>query len=165
MAVTRRADLGFGLGWFAFGAAVLAASWRMDRLESLHINPWSAPGLMPGVLGALMMLFGAALGLRALAQGALRERSASPGVSARRTGLALVLCVAFAAGLLGRGWPFWLTSSAFLFVAILVFRILDRDAESRASPGRLALSSAAIALAAAVVISLVFERIFLVRLP
>jgi len=163
--VTRRADLGFGLGWLAFGAAVLAASWRMDRLESLHINPWSAPGLMPGVLGALLLLFGAALGVRALAQGALREHSASPGVSARRTGLALVLCCAFAAGLLGRGWPFWLTSFAFLFVAILAFRLLDRDAESATSSGRLALSTAVIALAAALVISLLFQEVFLVRLP
>ena len=163
--MNRRADLGFGLGWLAFGAAVLAASWRMDRLESLHINPWSAPGLMPGLLGALMVLFGAALGVRALAQGALRERSAVPGLSARRTGLALVLCFAFAAGLLGHGWPFWLTSFAFLFVAILCFRILDRDVESATSSGRLALSTAVIALAAALVIGLLFQEIFLVRLP
>jgi hypothetical protein len=162
---TRRADLGFGLGWLAFGAAVLAASWRMDRLESLHINPWSAPGLMPGVLGALMMLFGAALAARALAQGALRERGASPGVSARRTGLALALCFVFAAGLLGHGWPFWLTSFTFLYVAMVAFRVLDRDAERPASLGRVALSTAVIALAAALVISLAFERIFLVRLP
>ena len=37
----------------------------MDRLESLNINPWSAPGLMPGVLGGLMALFGLALAFRA----------------------------------------------------------------------------------------------------
>jgi hypothetical protein len=158
---TPRADLGIGLGWVAFGATVLAASWRMDRLESLNINPWSAPGLMPGVLGALMMLFGAALAGRAAAQGGLRRRAGSPGVSARRTGLALALCFAFAAGLLGHGWPFWLTAFAFLFVAILVFRSLDRDA----GPGRLVLSTAAIALGAALAISLVFEKVFLVRLP
>ena len=157
--------MGFALGWMAFGAAVLVGSWRMDRLESLHINPWSAPGLMPGVLGALMMLFGAVLWLRERAQATPGERAAAPGVSARRTGLALFLCVAFAAGLLGRGLPFWLTSTAFLFIAILAFRLLDRDAESSASLGRVALSTAAIALAAALIISLVFENVFLVRLP
>jgi hypothetical protein len=160
-----RADLGFGLGWATFGALVLAASWRMDRLESLHINPWSAPGLMPGVLGALMIVFGAALAVRALAQGALRGRGAAPRVSARRIALALGLCLVFAAGLLGHGWPFWLTAFVFLFVAIAAFRFLDRDAESLASPVRVLLSTAAIALAAAVLISLVFDRIFLVRLP
>lgn len=162
---TPRADLGIGLAWVAFGAMVLAASWRMDRLESLNINPWSAPGLMPGVLGALMTLFGAALAGRAAAQGGLRRGGGSAGVPALRTGLALALCFAFAAGLLGHGWPFWLTAFGFLFVAILVFRILDRDAGPPASAGRLALSTAASALAAAVAISLVFEKVFLVRLP
>jgi Tripartite tricarboxylate transporter TctB family len=157
--------VGFAFGWMAFGAAVLVGSWRMDRLESLHINPWSAPGLMPGVLGALMLLFGAALGLRELAHPTPAERSAAPVASARRIALALVLCFAFAAGLLGRGLPFWLVSAAFLFVAILAFRFLDRDAGSSVSLGRVALSTAAIALAAAFVISLVFENVFLVRLP
>ena len=146
----------YGLGWAVFGAAVLVASWRMDRLESLHINPWSAPGLMPGVLGALMLVFGLALALR-------REvEAAGTAASPRRTALALVLCFVFAGGLLGHGLPFWLTASAFLFAAILAFRLLDDDATPR---WRLALSSAAIAVCAALVISFVFEDLFLVRLP
>jgi hypothetical protein len=150
------ADRLYGLGWALFGAAVLVASWRMDRLESLNINPWSAPGLMPGVLGGLMLLFGLALALRPA--GAPQPEAAG---SWRRTALALVLCFLFAAGLLGRGLPFWLTSAAFMFVAILAFRVMDR-----APPGwRLAASSAAIAIVAALVISHVFEDLFLVRLP
>ena len=155
-------DFYFGLGWAAFGAAVLAASWRMDRLEGLNVNPWSVPGLLPGVLGALMLLFGAALALRALAAG----RAAVPATGApARTWLALLLCFVYAAGLLGRGLPFWLTSAAFLFVALCAFRWLDRDAQARRSLPRLALSSAAIALAASGVISLLFQQVFLLRLP
>jgi hypothetical protein len=150
------ADRLYGFGWALFGAAVLIASWRMDRLESLNINPWSAPGLMPGVLGALMVLFGLAL--------AVRPRSAAqpePAGSWRRTALALVLCFAFAAGLLGRGLPFWLTSAAFMFAAIFAFRVMDGEPPR----GRLAASSAAIAIVAALVISYVFQDLFLVRLP
>jgi hypothetical protein len=152
----RRSNFGFGLAWALFGAAVLIASWRMDRLESLHINPWSAPGLMPGVLGALMLVFGIALALRHGATAA--ESEASP----RRTALALALCLAFAGGLLGHGLPFWLTAACFLFLSILAFRVMDRDPTPR---WRLALSSAAIAICAALVISYVFEDLFLVRLP
>ena len=150
----------FGAGWFAFGAAVLAASWRMDRLEGLHINPWSVPGLLPGLLGALMMLFGAAL--------FLRGRGANDGEKASGTGrtwLALVLCIGFAAGLLGHGLPFWLTAAGFMFVAILSFRWLDREVEAAGSFGRLALESAMISIAASVAISLLFQEVFLVRLP
>ena len=135
----------------------------MDRLESLHINPWSVPGLMPGVLGALMIVFGAALGLRALVEGA-PQTPADP-VSRGRVALAAFLCFGYAAGLLGHGLPFWLTSAAFLFAAILAFRWLDRDAEARPSLARLAASSAAIALGAAFAIGLLFEQVFLVRLP
>jgi len=158
----RGAEAYFAAGWIAFGAAVLAGSWRMDRLESLHINPWSAPGLMPGVLGALMILFGAALGFRALRQRA--EQDDADASSAPRVILAIVLCFGYAAGLLGHGLPFWLTSAAFILVAILCFRWLDRDA---ATPdmARLAASSAAIALGAAFAIGLLFEQVFLVRLP
>ena len=153
----------FALGWVVFGVAVLVASWRMDRLANLQINPWSAPGLMPGVLGLLMIVFGAALGLRALRRDASVVEG--DGASLPRILLAAALCVGYAGGLLGRGLPFWLTSAAFLFVAILAFRWLDRDAESPASLRKLALSSAAIAFGASLAIGLIFERVFLVRLP
>jgi len=155
-------DFFFGLGWAAFGAAVLAASWRMDRLEGLNVNPWSVPGLLPGVLGALLLLFGAALALRAMT--VRRAEAPAPG-SPARTWLALLLCFGFAAGLLGRGLPFWLTSTAFLFVALCAFRGLDRDAEAPRSLPRLALGSAAIALGASAAISLLFQEVFLIRLP
>jgi hypothetical protein len=151
------------LGWIAFGAAVLIASWRMDRLANLQINPWSAPGLMPGVLGLLMIVFGAALGLRAGTRDASTvdvDRTSLP-----RELLAAALCVGYAGGLLGHGLPFWATSAAFLFIAILAFRWLDRDAEGPATLRQLVLSSAAIAFGASFVIGLIFERVFLVRLP
>jgi len=152
----------FGAGWIALGAVVLAASWQMDRLEGLHINPWSVPGLLPGLLGALMILFGAALALRAPAPADGETASAAPG---GRIWLALALCVGYAAGLLGHGLPFWLTSAGFMFIAIIAFRWLDRDAGAPASFGRLALESAAIAVVASIAISLLFQELFLVRLP
>ena len=153
----------FALGWIVFGAAVLVASWRMDRLEVLRINPWSAPGLMPGVLGFLIILFGAVLALRAHTGDA--PQAEADGTSARRAFLAATLCIGYAGVLLGHGLPFWLLSATFLFVAILAFRWLDRDAEGAAGLGQLALSSAAIALCSSLAIGLVFERVFLVRLP
>jgi len=128
----------------------------MDRLASLSINPWSAPGLMPGVLGALMLVFGLALALR-------RSRPADVATGSwHRTSLAVVLCVVFAGGLLGHGLPFWLTAATFLFVTIFAFRRMEAPEAPRA---RLALSSAAIAVVAALVISYLFEDVFLVRLP
>jgi hypothetical protein len=145
------------------GTAILVASWRMDRLATLNINPWSVPGLVPGLLGALMTVFGAALCIRGSA--AERATELAPAAPARRTWLALALCIGFAAGLLGHGLPFWLTAAGFLFVAILAFRWLDRDAQAPLRLGALMLSSAAIALVASGAISLLFQEVFLIRLP
>ena len=53
----------------------------------------------------------------------------------------------------------------FLFVALCAFRWLDRDAQAPPSLPRLALSSAAIALAASGAIGLLFQQVFLLNLP
>ena len=128
----------------------------MDRLESLNINPWSAPGLMPGVLGALMLVFGLALALRPQRAVQLEARG-----SWRRTALALALCVLFAAGRLGRGLPFSITAAAYLFGAIVTYRFMVGEPMRL----RLAASSAAIAIVGALAIGYVFQDLFLVRLP
>lgn len=150
-----RADFYGGLGWIAFGMAIVIASWRMDRLESQHINPYSVPGLVPGVLGVLMAMFGAALAVRALVGKAPEIMS----VVLDRAGVlraifAATLCIAFAAGLLGHGLPFVATAAAFIFSFILAF------AERRSI-----ISAAAIAVIAALLIAYLFGDVFLVRLP
>ena len=61
---TLTADRIGGLIWFVFGAAVIYGSWTMDRLESLSIPPSTAPGLVPGLLGACIIVFGLVLVLR-----------------------------------------------------------------------------------------------------
>jgi hypothetical protein len=94
-----------------------------------------------------------------------RDGEPAPGPRGGRIWLALALCVGYAAGLLGHGLPFWLTSAGFMFISIVAFRWLDRDAEAPVRLGRLALESAAIAVVASIAISLLFQELFLVRLP
>ena len=67
-----RADLRDALGWIVFGVAVLIGSLTMDRLEQQHINPYTVPGLLPGLLGIAMILLGGLLALRSWRRGALR---------------------------------------------------------------------------------------------
>ena len=55
---TLTADRTGGLIWIVFGAAVIYGSWVMDRLESLGIPPSTAPGVVPGMLGAFIIVFG-----------------------------------------------------------------------------------------------------------
>ena len=62
-------------GWIALGVAVLIGSITMDRLERQHINPYTVPGLLPGLLGIAMILLGGVLALRSWRRGALTLRA------------------------------------------------------------------------------------------
>lgn len=166
-AVSPRADLVSALVWIAFGAAVTVGAWRMDRLENLHINKYEIPGLVPGLLGAAIVLLGIVLALRAVAQGALRAdgapRSVNPGA---RLYMALVLgaMLLYSLVLVGHGLPFWLAT--LLFVAGFIF-FFDRERQSALGrgTGRQLLLALVYGAATSAVVSLVFEQVFYVRLP
>ena len=161
----------------AVGAAIFVASWRMPRLEALHIAPWSAPGLLPGVVGLLIIVFGLVTGLARDAvavdgeagAGAVGAGEAASGKAADpgRTGIGatiatLVLCLGYAAGLVGRV-PFVLASTVFVFAFITWFGWPTwRGARSTGSGVAVA---AAVAVATSTLFAWLFESVFLVRLP
>jgi hypothetical protein len=160
-------DRVFGLGWTALGLAIAVESWRMDRLEAQHINPWTVPGLVPGLLGVVLAVFGLILALRRpLAAGSeAPEGKAEEGKAAEpwRVGLALLLTLGFGIGVLGTGVPFWLAAGGFLFLAILLFEWPERRAAGTLAAG--AVRAAIIAALASAAITLIFQEVFLVRLP
>ena len=143
-----------GLFWIAVGAAIFYGSWTMDRLANLGVQPYSAPGLLPGALG----VFIAVLGLAMLARG---SHSGAERIEWRRIWLPLALCLAFAGGMVGRGLPFWL--AAWIFVAVMIFTLEYR--ERKAALRKLAVTALAVGGAASILISLVFQELFLIRLP
>jgi putative tricarboxylic transport membrane protein len=72
--------------------------------------------------------------------------------------LALVLCLLYAPGLLGR-LPFMWATGLFVFAFVAAFSF------ERARPIRSLMGAAAMALGVAVGVDLLFEQVFLVRLP
>jgi putative tricarboxylic transport membrane protein len=157
------ADLVWSLVWIAAGAALFAGGYGMDRLERQHINPYTAPGLVPAALGVGIFVLGAFLLARSLRGRGGEAHAAAGGASPRRFFLAAALCLAYAAGLVGRGPPFWLATGVFVFVAILVFRWADLKARGELAKGAAIAGACAIGTAAGV--TLVFQELFLVRLP
>ena len=167
--VGARAELRQALGWAALGLAILVASIRMDRLESQHINPYTVPGLLPGLLGIAMLFLAALLGWRAIGAGALSPAAAAhrpvDRKAAKRIALVIGLCVAFGVGLVGHGLPFWAAATTFVTVAILAFEQPRRAQGGRAIAVRDVVFALAVGLGAGGVITLVFQVLFLVRLP
>lgn len=159
---SARADTIWALIWIVFGAAVFYGSWTMDRLQALHINPYTAPGLVPGALGVGLIVLGAVLLVRSLRTDDAGSTTPAPLITPRLL-IAAALCVAYGVGLVGRGLPFWLTTILFVFVSIFVFRWSEHRAGG--TLGRGAATALLCAAGAAAGITLVFQEIFLVRLP
>ena len=158
-------DRGFGAFWLVLGLAISFESWRMPRLEEQGINPYTIPGLVPGLLGLILAALGVALALRRapVTTGPALEGNEGGVTEPWRVGLAFLLCLGFGAGALGSGLPFWLNAGVFIFLAISLFEWPEhREAGTR----RYGLTRAAlVAVGGSAAITLVFQQVFLVRLP
>ncbi len=167
--LAARAELKQAFGWAVLGGAILVASLRMDRLDSQGINPYTVPGLLPALLGLVMLLLAGLLALRSWQRGALQANMAiAPAfdaANARRVALVLALCLSFGVLLVGHGLPFWAAAALFVSLAILSLQAPLRRAASHRLGLRDIVIALVIGLGAGGAITLVFQQIFLVRLP
>ncbi len=154
---TARSDLWGGAAWVGFGLLILAESLRMDRFESMGAQLYAMPGFVPGLIGGLIALLGAALMLRGL----LQRRGAQAGPARlinTRVAITLALTLVYAGLLIGRV-PFWLATALFVAVFVALFAPDDQTRTRRA------LVAVAAGVLTSAVVTLMFEQVFLVRLP
>lgn len=162
-----RVDLWIAVVFFALAAAIVSVSAQMPTYREQQGEIYNWPGLVPTVHGAIVALLSIWLAIRSIRRGALRP--GAQGLPARREGysnarltLAAGLCLVFAAVLIGR-MPFWLAAALFVagFITLFEWR---REAPVGANLRRVAIA-AAIGIGTGIGVVLVFERLFLVRLP
>jgi hypothetical protein len=162
-----RTDLWVAASFLAFSAAILILAWQMPTYTNQGGPIYNAPALVPSFYGVVIGLLSLWLAGRSLRAGALspaNPRDARPesGNSNLRFVLAAGLGVLFIVGLIGR-MPFWLAAAIFvtLFIAAFEWRPgLDLKTRLR----RLA-TALVQGVATGILVTLVFERLFLVRLP
>jgi hypothetical protein len=156
---TARSDLLGGAGWVFFGLLIVVESLRMDRFTSMGAELYTMPGFVPGMIGGVIVLLGAVLMLRGWRRRSAASHDAPAGpLLNRRIIITMALSLGYAGAMIGRV-PFWLAT--FLFVTAFV----SCFAPPETTPlRRLAVAVLAGVLATAVV-TLVFEQVFLVRLP
>ncbi|MES2940258.1 MAG: tripartite tricarboxylate transporter TctB family protein [Pseudomonadota bacterium] len=164
-----RSDLKDAIGWMVFGIAVLVGSITMDRLAAQNINPVTAPGLLPGLLGIAMVLLGAVMALRSVRAGALVQPLPAPTARRReerkRVWIAVALCAGYGMVLVGHGIPFWLASTVYVAASILIFQRISPDPAERRLDAKSWAKALVIAVLASAVTWAAFEKLFLVRLP
>jgi hypothetical protein len=167
--ITPRGDLTDAAFWIVLGGAILIGSITMDRLEQQHINPYTAPGLLPGLLGIAMILLGGILALRSLRRGALHQAPLPPSAHDRerwrRIWVVAALCLGYGIVLIGHGLPFWLASTIYVTASILIMQRMSRDPAQRRQTPKAWAKALTIGLSASVITHLVFQEFFLVRLP
>ncbi|WP_066270124.1 tripartite tricarboxylate transporter TctB family protein [Hydrogenophaga palleronii] len=160
---TARSDIVGGAGWVVFGLAIVIGSVRMDRYESMGAELYTMPGFVPGMIGGLVALLGVVLMLRGWARrgneaGAATELEPATPLLNRRIVITMLLALAYAGLLIGRA-PFWLVTALFVATFVAVF------APSGSKPLRRATVAVLAGVLTSAVVTLVFEQVFLVRLP
>jgi Tripartite tricarboxylate transporter TctB family len=167
--VDPRVDFLSAIGWMTLGVAILIGSVMMNRLENQDINPYTIPGLLPGLLGIAMIILGALLAIRSWRARPFRPaETADPSTShagRKRLALVLGLCLAFGVGLVGHGLPFWLTVAIFVTASILFLQYQQRTATESPMDLRRFAAAAAIGVGAGIAITIIFQDLFLVHLP
>jgi hypothetical protein len=131
----------------------------MDRLESLKIPPLTAPGVVPGLLGIGLMIFGGILLAR---RAPAEEGDGAAAMSWPRVLLSWALCITYGGLLLGHGIPYWMLTAAFLLAHMLL--IGENTVGVMPARGRLITILVVVAVLPPIVAA-IFQHIFLVRLP
>lgn len=165
----KRADFVMSLLLLCFGIAVTALSLRMPRFETLNINPYSVPGIVPGFLGVVLALLGAVMLVRSVRAGGFRLGIDGKAIGAffsmvetRRITLTVALGTAYAMGLLGRV-HFTIATGIFVFAFILVFEL--KRGETFRAQWKTLFFGAVLACATSAAVYAVFAYLFLVNLP
>jgi uncharacterized membrane protein YhaH (DUF805 family) len=159
---TARSDLWGGAGWVVFGLVIVVGSVRMDRFESMGAQLYTMPGFVPGMIGGVVALLGLVLMLRGWLrrnqETASQETAPVEPLLNRRIGITMVLTLVYAGLLIGRA-PFWLVTALFVAAFVALF------APAEQAPARRATVAVLAGVFTAAVVTLVFEQVFLVRLP
>ena len=162
-----RSDFLSALAWIALGIAILIGSVMMDRLESRASTPTRSQGCCRDCLGLPWRSWARcsprAAGAVTCWRPPARRQSIAPSKS--RILLVLGLCLTFGVVLVGHGLPFWFAAAIFVTTAILSLQYQQRKSTGQELTVRRFFTTAAIGLGAGIAITIVFQEIFLVRLP
>jgi putative tricarboxylic transport membrane protein len=125
--------------------------------------------VVPGALGVALGLCAVLLVVRSVRAGGHRRGDGGGlafwlgGGEGRRLAVALALTLAYGLVLVGTV-PFWLATLVFVFAFVALFESLA-EPDERPSLRATLIAATALSIAAAVIVPLVFQSVFLVRLP
>lgn len=164
-----KADFVTAIVLLTFSITVIVLSIRMPRMEEVGANPYSAPGIVPGFLGVVILFLSIILFVRSILNKGHRPEVTWHKISTvvkdeaiLRVLSTIALSVIYGAILLGR-IPYVIATFLYglLFVIIFEYRF-DKPFQGQ---GKTMLFSFVQAILVAGVVAAVFRYVFLVKLP
>ncbi|MGE0154349.1 MAG: tripartite tricarboxylate transporter TctB family protein [Reyranellaceae bacterium] len=166
---SARTDLITAAILLAFGLTIIALALRMPTFTAATGSAFTAPGIVPGFHGTVIAVLSIALALRSVYRGAFKPGGGKPagfeglpGISLKRLFIAAGLGIVYAVVLVG--WlPFWLASAVFIAAFTIIF---EWDATApMALRVRRAVTASILGIVIGAAVFLLFQELFLVRLP
>jgi hypothetical protein len=164
-----KADFITSILLICFGGWVTIHSYHMPRFENLEANPFSVPGIVPGILGTVIVLLSGVVLIRSLRRNGYRLGITRASIadffknpSMQRMVLTLLICMVYGLILIGN-IDYYL--STFLFVTAFLLLFQYRRSAPLYGQKKMILASLVQALLTAAIVGAVFRYLFLVVLP
>ena len=164
-----KADFVVSLLLMGFGIWIVIHSFQMPRFEELGANPFSVPGIVPGILGAIIFILSLIVFIRSLTRKGYRlglNRATLSelfrNASMQRMLLTILICIVYGIVLVGR-INYYLATFVFVLTFLILFQF--RPSEGFLTQRKTLVLSLIQALLTAGVVGAVFRYLFLVDLP
>lgn len=152
-----------------FGSSVVYISLKMPTYREMGANPYSAPGIVPGFIGATVILMSLIMLLRSITRSGHRLGITSQNMknffkspATRRILITVALSLIYGIGLLGK-IPYLLSTFIYVFLFVLAFEY--RREEGFLGQYKITLFAFVQAILTSGVIAAIFRYAFLVNLP
>ena len=164
-----KADFVVSILLMLFGIWIVIHSLQMPRFQNLGANPFSVPGIVPGVLGTIIFVLSLAVFIRSLRRkgyqlGLSRDKVKRyiEDPSTQRMLLTTLICVIYGLAMIGH-MNYYLATFLFVLFFLLLFQF--RSVENAVTRRKMMITAVVQAVLTAAVVGSVFRYLFLVDLP
>lgn len=164
-----KADFVASLILIGFGVWIVIHSLNMPRFTEFGANPFSVPGIVPGILGTIISLLSLLVFIRSIRRRGYRlglSRSSLKrffqDASSKRMLITCLVCIIYGLVLIGH-IQYFTATFIYVFVFLIIFQY--RFSEAFRIQWKLVLFSTIQALLIAGAVAVVFRYLFLVDLP
>lgn len=164
-----KADFVMSILLMCFGVWIVIHSLQMPRFKEVGANPFSVPGIVPGILGTVIFILSLVVFIRSLTRkgywlGLNRQtlKNFFQEISLQRMLLTIFICIVYGILMVG-SLNYYLATFIFVLVFLILFQLLG--SEDITARGKLLMLSVLQAVLVAGIVGAVFRYLFLVDLP